>query len=81
MTWIPRVDILRWGGALLCALAANMAQFGIIIYSTLSSGIVKHWMFVGTLQSALLHVGFGLAAGLIGWAVFRGAQSVVKRFF
>jgi hypothetical protein len=79
VTMIPRVDIRRLWGALLCALVANMAQFGVIIYSTLSSTVIKHFQVVGMTRSTLLHIGFGLAAGLIGWAIVKGTQSGLRR--
>ncbi len=65
-----------WWGVPLCALVANMGQFGVIIYSALASSVTKHWQIVGTLQSTALHIGFGIAAGLIAWAAFRGVQLI-----
>lgn len=79
MTRIPGVDIRRWWGAIVCALVANMAQFGVILYSTLSSAALKHFEVVGLMESILLRIGFGIAAGLIGWAVFRGAEWGFRR--
>ncbi len=76
---IPGVEIRRWWGALLCALVANMTQFGVIIYSAMSSSVVKHFQIVGMTRSILLHVGFGLAAGLLGWAAYSGARLALKR--
>jgi hypothetical protein len=71
-----RTNARTWWGAPLCALVASMGQFGVIIYSALSSSVTKHFMVVGLMQSTLLHIGFGLAAGLLGWAAFRGVQLV-----
>jgi hypothetical protein len=79
VTMIPGIDISRWWGALLCALAANMTQFGFIVYSALSSTVIKHFQIVGMTRSVLLHVGFGIAAGIIGWAIVKGARSGLKR--
>ncbi len=76
---IPGVEIRRWWGALLSALVANMTQFGVIIYAALSSSVVKHFQVVGMSRSILLHVGFGLAAGLLGWAAYSGARLAMKR--
>ena len=76
---IPGVEVRRWWGALLSALVANMTQFGVIIYSALSSSVVKHFQIVGMTRSILLHVGFGLAAGLLGWAAYSGARLAWKR--
>lgn len=76
---IPKIDILRWWGAAICALMANMAQFGIIIYFALSATVVKHFMMVGMLESALFHVAFGIAAGLVGWSVFHSAEYGLKK--
>ena len=79
VTMIPGVEIRRWWGAMLCALVANMTQFGVIVYSALSSTVIKHFQVVGMTRSVLLHVGFGIAAGLIGWAIVKGARSGLKR--
>jgi hypothetical protein len=81
MTRIPGINIRRWWGAIVCALVANLAQFGVIIYSALTSPILKHFELVGMMESTSLHIGFGIAAGLIGWAAFRGAQTGLQRFF
>jgi hypothetical protein len=78
---IPKISIRRWWGAMLCALAANMAQFGVIIYSSLSATVTKHFLIVGLINSTLLHIGFGLAAGLIGWIVFRSGQFGLQKIF
>ena len=79
MMLIPKMNIRRWWGAIACALIANMFQFGIIIYFSLTSPVVKHFQVVGMLNSIGLHVAFGIAAGLIGWAVFRGGQIGLRR--
>jgi hypothetical protein len=71
---IPKISIRKWWGAIICALVANMAQFGFIIYTALSATVTKHFQIVGLLNSTLLHIGFGIAAGIIGWTVFRSAQ-------
>lgn len=71
---VPWFTIRRWWGAMVCALMANLAQFGIIVYTTLTAAVVKHFQVVGMTRSILLHIGFGLASGLIGWLVFRSAQ-------
>ena len=78
-TMIPGINIGRWWGAMICALAANMTQFGVIVYTALSSTVIKHFQIVGMTRSTLLHIGFGIAAGLIGWAIVKGAQSGLKR--
>jgi hypothetical protein len=77
---VPWFAIRRWWGAMVCALAANLAQFGIIVYTALTSAVVKHFQIVGLTRSVLLHIGFGLAAGLIGWLVFRSAHIGLAHF-
>jgi hypothetical protein len=76
---IPGIEIRRWWGALVSALTANMVQFGVIVYSAVSSTAVKHFQIVGISKSVLLHVAFGLVAGLLGWAVYNGAKLASKR--
>ena len=74
ITMIPAIDIRRWWGAPISALVANMTQFGVIMYTALASPVVKHFQIVGITKSTLLHVGFGLAAGFLGWAIYSGAR-------
>jgi hypothetical protein len=79
MLLIPKMNIRRWWGALSCALAANMAQFGVIMYSSLTATVVKHFQIVGILNSVGLHIAFGIVAGLLGWAAFRAGQMGFRR--
>ncbi len=76
---IPKMNIRRWWGAIVCALAANMCQFAVIMYFSLTATVVKHFMVVGILNSIGLHIVFGIAAGLMGWVVFRGGQMGFRR--
>ncbi len=80
MARVPGISIRRWWGAIVCALAANFVQFGVVIYSALMSPTLKHFEVVGMMQSTLLRIGFGIAAGLIGWGIFQSARSGLKRF-
>ena len=79
MMMIPKMNIRRWWGAIACALAANMFQFAVIIYFSLTATVVKHFQIVGILNSIGLHIVFGIAAGLMGWVVFRGGQMGFRR--
>ena len=79
MMLIPKMNIRRWWGSIVCALVANMFQFGIIIYFSLTSPVIKHFQVVGLLNSVGLHVIFGIAAGLVGWSAFRGGQMGFRR--
>lgn len=74
MMLIPKMNIRKWWGAITCALVANLAQFGVILYSSLTATVVKHFEVVGILNSLGLHVGFGIAAGIMGWAIYRGGE-------
>ena len=79
MAIAPKINIRRWWGAIVCALVANMSQFGVIMFFSLSSPVVKHFQIVGILNSIGLHVVFGIAAGAVGWVVFRGAKMGFRR--
>jgi len=79
MMLIPKMDIRKWWGAILCALVANLAQFGVILYSSLTATVVKHFEVVGILNSLGLHVAFGIAAGLMGWAIYRGGETTCRK--
>ena len=81
MVFIPKMNIRRWWGAMVSALVANMFQFGIIIYFSLTSPVAKHFVVVGLLNSIGLHIGFGILAGLVGWGVFKDGQMGFRRLF
>ena len=79
MMLIPKMDIRKWWGAILCALVANLSQFGVILYSSLTATVVKHFEVVGILNSLGLHVAFGIAAGIMGWAIYRGGEMGLRK--
>ena len=79
MVRIPHMDIRRPVGAVLCGLMAHMVKFGFIVVSAMSATITMHFEIVGLLNSAGLHIAFGIAAGIVGWIVFRGGQTGFKR--
>jgi len=64
---IPGVNIRNAFGAIACGILAHMVKFGFILSAALSSSVIKHFLIVGTLESAGLHLAFGAAAGLVGW--------------
>lgn len=75
ITKIPKINIRRWWGAIICAVIANLVQFAINIYSSMTATVTKHFLVVGIVNSVWLHVGFGVAAGFIGWFIFSAGQT------
>jgi heat shock protein HtpX len=57
----------------------SMAQFGVVLYSSLTATVVKHFEVVGILNSLGLHVAFGIAAGIMGWAIYRGGEKGFRK--
>ncbi len=67
---IPGVNIRNPFGAIACGAAAHMVKFVFILSPVLTSSIAKHFLFVGILESASLHLIFGTIAGFAGWIPF-----------
>jgi len=80
MTRIPKISLENPLGAAVCGIVAHMAKFGFIVFAAVTASVTKHFIVVGFLTSAGLHAAFGIAAGIIGWAVVRGARSGLKGF-
>jgi hypothetical protein len=80
MARVPKIDIRHPVGAAISALVAHMAKFGFIVASAMLSSLTTHFMVVGLVNSALLHAGFGIAAGVFGWSIFKGGQLAFKRW-
>ncbi len=49
---------------------AHMVKFGFVAVPALVSGVTKKFMLVGPVESGLLHLAFGAAAGLLGWGAY-----------
>ncbi len=49
----------------------HMVKFGFVAVPALVSGVTKKFMLVGPVESGLLHLAFGAAAGLLGWGAYR----------
>jgi len=72
---LPHINIRNPFGAIFCGAIAHMVKFGFIMTGALTSSITTHFMIFGILKSAGLHLGFGAAAGLIGWLIYKGGQA------
>jgi len=79
MTKIPKISLENPLWAALCGLVAHMAKFGFIVYAAMTASVTKHFLVVGILNSAGLHAAFGIAAGVIGWAIVKGGRFGMKR--
>jgi len=64
---LPKANIRNPFGAIACGTLAHMVKFGFILTAALTSSVTKHFLIVGILESAGLHLAFGAAAGLVGW--------------
>ena len=73
---LPKMDIRGPLGAIVGGLAAHMVKYGFIVGATMVSSLTRHFLVVGLVNSALLHAGFGIAAGILGWAIVRGVQLI-----
>lgn len=75
---LPKIDITKWYGAIICGTLAHLVKFGFVLGASLSSSIVRHFLIVGIMQSFAFHVAFGIASGLLAWIVYR-AYNTAKR--
>jgi hypothetical protein len=48
-----------------------MVKFGFIMVSAIASPLTRHFLVVGILKSAGLHLLFGAGAGLLGWGAYK----------
>ncbi len=67
---LPKVSIRNPFGAMFCSMIAHMVKFGFILGTALTSSVSKHFMLFGVVKSGLLHLGFGIAAGFLGWGTY-----------
>jgi hypothetical protein len=67
---LPRISIRHPLGAIFCGMMAHMVKFGFIAVPALVSGVTKKFVLVGPVESGLLHLAFGAAAGLLGWGTY-----------
>lgn len=71
---LPRINVRNPLGAVFCGAFAHMVKFGFIVVAAMTSTVTRHFLVVGLAQSALLHLGFGIAAGIVGWVVYKAAH-------
>jgi hypothetical protein len=76
---LPKLVITTWYGAVICGVLAHMVKFGYIFGASFFSLTFKHFLLFGFLQSLALHIVFGAAAGMAGWAVYRGYKYARSR--
>ena len=72
---LPHINIRNPFGAIFCGAIAHMIKFAFIVTAALTSSVTTHFLLVGFLKSAGLHLAFGAAAGLIGWLIYKGGQA------
>jgi hypothetical protein len=71
MLFIPKIHLSNPFGAILCGLMAHMVKYGFIVSAALAASSTRHFLFVGLLNSALLHAAFGIGAGLLAWIIVK----------
>lgn len=67
---LPRISIRHPLGAIFCGMMAHIVKFGFVAVPALVGGVTKKFMLVGPVESGLLHLAFGAAAGLLGWGAY-----------
>jgi hypothetical protein len=70
-----RLPMTRWWGAALAGTAMHIAKYGFVIGRAWVSGIIRNFEVFGILAALRNHVIFGLAGGLVGWALYRGGTA------
>jgi hypothetical protein len=76
---LPKIMITTWYGAMICGILAHLVKFGYIFSASFFSATTKHFILLGVFQSLGLHIAFGVAAGLVAWAVYRGIKLARSR--
>jgi len=65
------LDLRRPLGAMIAGALAHMVKFVFIIGKASVSATAKRFVLAGIAQSAILHLIFGISAGLIGYGIWR----------
>jgi hypothetical protein len=73
---LPKMNIRNPFGAVFCGMTAHLVKFGFILIIAITGSVTKHFLIVGMLQSAGLHLAFGAAAGLVGWGVVKAVKKI-----
>ncbi len=68
---LPGINVTKPLGAVACGVLAHLVKFGFITGIAYASPVTKHFLVIGLGQSALLHIVFGAAAGVVGWGITR----------
>ncbi len=71
MARMPKISITNPIGAMASGAAAHMVKFGFIFAAAYTASVTKHFLVVGLVQSAGLHLLFGVVAGFVGWSAWR----------
>lgn len=67
---LPKMNLTNPLSALVCGASAHMVKFLFIVGAAYAATVSKHFLVVGLVKSALLHLGFGAGAGLVGWGAY-----------
>lgn len=78
VTALPKINIRNPLGAIFCGMMAHMVKFGFILGIAISSSVTKHFLIVGILESAGLHLVFGAAAGATAWIPYFIIKKTLK---
>jgi hypothetical protein len=76
---VPGVNIRNLLGAVVIGVGAHLTKFGFIMGAATMSSVLKHFLFVGVLNSLGLHIAFGITAGIVGWGIFKLGQGAGKK--
>jgi len=72
-----RVPLRRAWGAAVAGTAVHLAKFGFVFANAWISGIVRRVEAYGLVAALGNHVLFGMAGGLLGWALWYGGRTVL----
>lgn len=74
-----RVPLSRAWGAALAGMAVHVVKFGYVLAYSAAAGVLRNFRVWGAMPALWNHVGFGLGAGLVGWAAARGLVPALRR--
>jgi hypothetical protein len=74
-----RLPVARWWGAAIGGAAVHLVKYSCIVMWAWFSGIVRNFEIYGLLAALRNHLVFGMAGGLVGWAVLATGRRILLR--
>ena len=76
---LVRLPLQRWWGAALAGVVVHLAKFGFVFANAWISQILRRVEIYGFLAALANHIIFGVAGGMLGWAIWRGGGALRTR--